>query len=182
MNRAALHPNTSTLLTAWERMTESPDSYGLGPRTSDHPDLIDGLFVIERSPEHYWLFRNAGPKISQTLGRELAEHDYLDFWTGEDRVMMNAFLNSVIESRKPGVATASGETLTGQRTDIEITFAPVSGLQTHRPVPRLLGLYQILGAESALKGRPLWRHRVTAVYPPSPSEDIARIRLITNNA
>ena len=181
MNRKTLHPNTNTLLTAWERMSAAPHQSGMGPATSEHTDLVDCLFVIERTADGAWVFRNAGSKISELVGRELAEHNYLDLWTGHDRAMADAFLMSVSESRLPGILRARGETLTGMRIDVELTLAPLSGLQVQTKQPRLLGLYQTLGGEAMLMGRPVWRHRISAIYPPVIEPETSHLKLVANN-
>ena len=175
------HPNTKTILSAWQRITSSSDSHAKGPRTSDHPDLIDRLFVLESSGDGAWLFRNAGARISALLGRELAEQNFVDFWKGHDREMLEGFLFSVQETRLPGILEARGETLTGQRVDIEMTLAPLAGLNRSASRQRLLGLYQTLSADEALRGRPVWRHRLTAIYPPDIRPEPAAIQLVASN-
>ena len=181
MNTKALHPNTQTLLSAWERISAAPGETGHGPRSSQHPDLIDCLFVIERSDDGVWAFRNAGERMSNLLGRELTEHNYLDFWRGHDRSMLTSFLMSVHESRQPGILKASGETLTGERIDIEMTLAPLTSLKGQSPRMRLLGLYQTLHGAEVLKGRPVWRHRLTAIFPPDTRDEEPHLRLVANN-
>ena len=175
------HPNTKTLLSAWERMNEAPEVTGGVERASDHPDLLECLFVIERSDEGRWLFRNAGDQLSTLLGRDLGQHDCLDFWTGHDRVMVSSLIDSVRESRKPGILHATGETLTGTSVNIELTLAPLPPPSVKTNHARLLGLYQVLQPRPILKGRPVWRHRVTAVYPPKPDRQPAQLRLVANN-
>lgn len=175
------HPNTQTLLSAWARMNESPEARGGVERASDHPDLLECLFVIQRSDEGRWLFRNAGDQLNQLLGRDLGQHDCLNFWTGHDRAMVESLIDSVRESRKPGILHATGETLTGTSVNIELTFAPLPNPQKAKDQSRLLGLYQILQPRMILKGRPVWRHRVTAVYPPKPDRQPAQLRLVANN-
>ncbi len=181
MNTKTLHPNTQTLLSAWERMRAAPDQTGHGPSTDQHADLIEYLFVIELSDDGVWAFRNAGDQMSTLLGRELGDHDYLDFWTGHDREMLAAFLHAVHESRQPGIVKARGETLNGQRIDIEMTLAPLTSLRPGRQSARILGLYQTLGATKLLAGRPIWRHRLTAVFPPDIQPDPPRLRLVASN-
>jgi len=175
------HPNTKTILSAWQRMTSASQSEEKGPRTSDHPDLIDRLFVLESSDDGAWLFRNAGKRISSLLGRELAEQNFLDFWKGHDREMLEGFLFSVQETHLPGILEARGETLTGQRVDIEMTLAPLASPRGSEPHQRLLGLYQTLSADDILHGRPVWRHRLTAIYPPDIRPEPAAIHLVASN-
>ena len=47
--------------------------------------------------------------------------------------------------------------------------------------PRVLGLYQTLGGDHRLKGRPVWRHRVTAIFPPDVRESEPRVKLVASN-
>lgn len=181
MTNTTHHPNTETLLSAWARMNETTTPIVGGERASEHPELLECLFVIERSDEGRWLFRNAGNRLSQLLGRDLAEHDCLDFWTGHDRAMVRSLIASVRESRKPGILHATGETLTGTQVDIEMTLAPLPNPRAKAGFTRLLGLYQILQPRAILKDRPVWRHRVTALFPPSLDRSQAQLRLVASN-
>lgn len=181
MIRTDHHPNTVTLLSAWERMHQSPEQTSSSVRASDHPDLLECLFVIEESEEGRWLFRNAGNQLGTLLGRDLGEHDCLAFWTGHDRAMVQSLISSVRESRKPGILHATGETLTGTQVDIELTLAPLPSPRKTGNQNRLLGLYQILQPAPVLQGRPVWRHRVTAIYPPSIERQPTHLRLVANN-
>lgn len=181
MNTKTLHPNTRTLLSAWQRMTEQPGHPERGPNSANHPDLIDCLFVIERSEEGIWGFRNAGDQMARLLGRELADHDFLDFWTGHDRILLEAFLEMTHDSHLPAIVMARGETLTGQRIDVEITLAPLPHLASALGRVRLIGLYQTLGGSGMLSGRPVWRHRVTAIYPPDVPIEPVGLHLVASN-
>lgn len=181
MDPITYHPNTETLISAWQRMTEDPEAGTPATRASDHPDLLECLFVIERSEEGRWLFRNAGNRLGQLLGRELSQHDCLDFWTGHDRTMLGALLENVRESRRPGIMRATGETLTGTSVALELTWAPLPTPRPEKDQMRLLGLYQILDTYPRLNGRPIWRHRITEIYPPKLERQAAKIRLVASN-
>ena len=162
-------------------MTQSEGAPAERTRASDHPDLLECLFVIERSEEGRWLFRNAGNRLGKLLGRELSAHDCLDFWTGHDRTMVRTLLDTVRESRKPGILQATGETLTGTHVNIELTLAPLPTPRPEKDQTRLLGLYLIIEPEPVLKGRPVWRHRITALYPPRIDRQPAGLRLVASN-
>lgn len=181
MTKMNHHPNTLTLLSAWERMTETSAPLPGVEKASDHPELLECLFVIEFSDEGRWLFRNAGPQLGKLLGRDLAEHDCLDFWTGHDRTMVESLIASVRESRRPGIIQATGETLTGTQVNVELTLAPLPISPTGSGFQRLLGLYQVLEPQSVLKGRPVWRHRVTGMFPPSIERPQPQLRLVASN-
>lgn len=180
MNENALHPNTQLLLSAWERMTHEPEGVSSERHSRIHPELVDCLFVLEKQEES-WIFRNAGQNMANILGRELADQDFLDFWTGHDRNLTASLLSFVQEGSKPGFLKARGETLVGRRINIELTFAPLIKAGQGRAQNRLLGLYQTLGGIEALNGRPVWRHRLTEIVPPDSSDDVPRMRLVANN-
>ena len=182
MNDRSIHPNTRVLLDAWRRLNANADQ-GMAdsPRVSDHPGLVERLFVLENKRDGAWLFRSAGESLTGLLGRQLVNHDFLSFWTGPDRPMMSAFLDAVELDGAPGVIRGRGETLTGQRVELELTLMPLAK-QTERPdTPRLLGLYQTLGGEPMLKGRPVWRHRVSMLVPPDTRVSEPRLKLIASN-
>jgi hypothetical protein len=176
-----LHPNSQTLLSAWQRMSVAASDIPAGPSTRDHPDLIDRLFVIQQDTAGEWIFRTAGSQLQSSLGRELADHDFLNMWTGYDRPMIDAVLRSISQEGLPGVVRARGESLTGERVDVEMTLAPLAPSPHLDGTARMLGLYQSLGGETFLRGRPVWRHRVTAIFPPDSGEKEPRLKLVASN-
>lgn len=176
-----LHPNSQTLLSAWQRMNATGNDAPHGPTTRDHPDLVSRLFVIQDAGESDWVFKTAGDQIQSSLGRQLADHNFLNFWAGHDRAMLELLLKSVTEERLPGVVRGRGESLTGERVDIELILAPLAQPPHLTGGPRILGLYQTLGGELFLKGRPVWRHRVTAVFPPDSGVPEPRLKLVASN-
>ena len=182
MKALTLHPNTELLLKAWQRLDNPEMESGVTPLTHDHPDLINALFVLERNHDGLWVFRNAGRTLETYLGRVLNEHDFIPLWTGYDKDMISAFLSSVLQNRLPGIVQASGETLTGSAVDVEISFTPIGRhMMPTQQADRLLGLYQILGSNAELQGRPVWRHRLTALHPPVARDGSPHLKLVANN-
>ena len=176
-----LHPNSQTLLSAWQRMNVAAGDTASGPTTREHPDLIERLFVIQKEADGQWVFRTAGNQLQTSLGRELADHDFLGIWTGYDRQMMSALLKSISREALPGIVRARGESLTGARVDIELALAPLAQPPHLETGPRIIGLYQSLGGEPFLKGRPVWRHRITAIFPPDSRKIEPRLKLVASN-
>jgi len=152
-----------------------------GPQTRDHPDLIARLFVIQDAGSNDWAFRTAGAQIETCLGRQLADYNFLGFWTGPDRDMLGMLLKSVQSERKPAIVRACAENLTGERVDVEIILAPLVQPAHMEGGARMLGLYQTLGGDYHLKGRPVWRHRLTAIFPPDVREAEPRVKLVASN-
>ena len=97
---------------------------------------------------------------------------------------MAHFMEAVRFDGAPGIIRGRGETLTGQRVEVEITLMPLvrPGSGAHNDTPRLLGLYQTLGGEPMLKGRPIWRHRISMLVPPDTRSEGPQLRLVTANA
>lgn len=182
MTSTSVHPNTELLLQAWQKLDDPDIDPSGSPLTRNHPDLIEALFVLERNHDGLWVFRNAGRALEVFLGRSLQEHDFVPLWTGYDKDMMSAFLSSVLQNRLPGIVRATGETLNGQTVQIEMAFTPISRqMSPSDKTDRLLGLYQVLGQEGALNGRPVWRHRLTALHPPVARDAEPRLKLVANN-
>ena len=181
MLEPTLHPNSLTLLSAWQRMHAEPMGSAEAARTSDHPDLISRLFVIQDAGENDWAFRSAGERIEASLGRQLADYNFLGFWTGPDREMIALLLRSAVREQRPAIVRACAENLTGERVDVELIFAPLMQANPAEGSPRMLGLYQTLANDRRLKGRPVWRHRLTAIFPPDIRDTTPRVQLVANN-
>ena len=177
-----LHPNCQTLISAWKRMhAASNDEAAGGPTASDHPDLVSRLFVIQHAGDGDWVFRTAGAQLQAALGRQLADHNFLGFWAGYDRHMLDLLLKSIVQERLPGIVRGRGECLTGERIDVELILAPLADAPHQEGGSRMLGLYQTLGSDQRLKGRPVWRHRVTAIFPPDARPSEPRVKLVASN-
>ncbi|CUS56645.1 PAS domain-containing protein [Hyphomonas sp. KY3] len=183
MHDRSIHPNTRIMLEAWKRMSVNPASEeDRTPRANDHPDLITNIFMIQSTQDGAWIFRTAGDGVSQLLGRTLPNHDFLALWTGPDRSMVSGLLDAVRLDSAPGVIRGSGETLTGQRVEVEITLMPLAQSSVDGNVTRFLGLYQTLGGLPMLKGRPIWRHRLAMLVPPDTRRSEPALKLVASNA
>ena len=183
MQDRSIHPNTRILIDAWRRMSRGPESNAIDdPRVAEHPDLITQLFVVQHSNDNGWRFRTAGQGLSDLLGRDLTNHDFLELWSGPDRFMMTHFMDAIRYDGAPGIVRGRGETLAGQRVEVEITLMPLVRPGGQTDTPRLLGLYQTLGGEPMLKGRPIWRHRISMLVPPDTRTEGPQLRLVATNA
>ena len=177
----SIHPNTRILLDAWRRMQADPQSHGLtGPDAMDHENLLDRIFVVEQREDQSWLVRTSGTTLNALIGRNLVNKNYLDLWTGPDRAMMAAFLEAIRFDGAPGVVRGRGETLTGERVELEITLMPLSIESGRSPRLRMLGLYQTLGGEPMLLGQPVFRHRIWMLVPPDTRKLGPQLRLVAN--
>lgn len=172
-----VHPNTKTMLDAWCRMTASPSEVATGPQASHFPEMLARLFVLQQIGG-CWEFRSCGEDLPELLGRDLSEHSFTDLWSGTDTDMVVAALDAILDGNVPGLIRARGETMTGQRISLEIPLAPI--VTKNGRGGRILGLYQTLGGEPMLGGRPVWRHSLTALFPPNASAGANHLRLVAN--
>lgn len=178
----SVHPNTRVLIDAWRRMTADPASHALnGPRANEHPTLLGRIFILHLTRQGSWNFGTAGEDLTRVLGRPVEGSDFLNLWTGPDRAMMTAFIDAVMLDGYPGVVRGRGETMTGQRVEIEMTLAPLARVSERIQLPRLIGLYQTLGGEAMLKGRPVFRHRVSMLVPPDMRSAAPALKLVKAN-
>ena len=179
MTDRAVHRHTRAILSAWRRLSSNGGHQDEDPRVDDFPDLLGSLFVLKRVEDGIWTFANAGKDMNRFLGRELLDHDFATLWRGRDTALINAQLDAVRYGSAPGILRARAETLSGQRVELEISLAPLRSPNTGSD--RILGLYQTLGGEGLLNGRPIWRHSVSAIYPPEIAREEPRLKLIASN-
>ena len=181
MVEQSIHPNTRVLLDAWRRMQAEPDGHAVnGPTVAEHADLIDRIFVLELMDDRAWLVRTAGNAVTSLVGRHLSNQNFLDLWTGPDRIMVGACLEAIRLDGGPGVIRGRGETLSGARAELEVTMMPLSAGTGGATRSRMLGLYQTLGSEGALGGQPVFRHRVSMIAPPDTRQVGPKLRLVAS--
>lgn len=175
-----LHPNTRAMLQAWQKLSARTGTDDMAdPMVADHRGMIGLLFVLQREDETSWTFRSAGAEMGAMIGRELVGQDFSSLWSGADRILATGLLAAVEDAQRPGIIRGRGETLTGKRLELEIPLAP---LEAGSGGLRVLGLYQGLGAQGILGGRPIWRHKVSLVSAPSTPVEPPRLRLVADNS
>lgn len=184
-----LHPNSKAMLQAWQKLGRRPAtavggahalaSTGHDPLVDEHRGMIGLLFVLGQAEAGVWTFRTAGEHLSDILGRELVEQDFMSLFQGADRTMVSGLISAIVENGRPGIVRARGETLAGRRVEIEMPIAPL--LDSEGRCRRLLGLYQHLGGRAMLGGRPVWRHRVSLLSAPDVPAEQVRLRLVASN-
>lgn len=175
-----LHPNSRAMLTAWRSLSAHRGAAAVhDPMVEDCRGLLGRLFVLNRVEPGVWIFRNAGERLSALLGRELLDQDFLSLWQGPDRIIATGIMAAIETALNPAILRARGETLTGRRVEVEIPLAPLEG-QGGR-IQRVLGLYQALGGEAMLEGRPIVRHHLCALSTPDVPVTMPKLRLVASN-
>jgi hypothetical protein len=160
------HANTRAIAEYWESLRDNGEAPARDDLSAaDLSSLLGNVFILHRLDEEHAVFRLAGTGLCALYQREFRDHNFLSMWRGPDRLHMAALLAAAASARTPTVALAGAETIDGRSLKAEIFLAPLTG--RHGGVDRYLGLYQPLTGLDALRGRPLIRQRLIALYPPN---------------
>lgn len=177
MQKFMIHPNSRILLNAWRKMVINPKSIITEDGKPEYSDLLSQLFILTRTSEDIWIFSKAGDTIKYLCNRELEEQDFLSLWSGHDRVIATALIESALSESEAGIIRAAGKSLRGLRCDVEILLAPFES----RNGLKILGLYQPLGGEAMLRGQHIWKHSITSLQMPHSQVQRPHIRLVASN-
>jgi len=165
LSETVAHPDTRALVESWATLTgsQAPGARPAGlPRRVDR--FVERLFLLETLEPGVWSFRTAGTELNALIGRDVRGHELAGLFRHLDRPLLRALVEATLAGGAPGLVRARGETVERVRLDLEIVLAPlVSGAGGGR----MLGLFQPLGAEPLLRGRPLVALSVLAAYPPA---------------
>lgn len=181
MNQSQLHPNTQTLLSACERMNRNSSESKPTPQNDVHPDLLKALFVIEKTQDNLWVFRNAGQDVRERLGRDMTHYNFLEMWQGYDRIITRSIIHAVVENAAPAILQAHAMTSSGVKPKVEITLASLSRVNVRIRTYRLIGLYQPLDMSFSIDTHSAWQHRLDAVFLPQTKASLSHLRLVASN-
>jgi hypothetical protein len=78
--------------------------------------------------------------------------------------MMNALIDACDAAGEPGIVRVTAETVCGKQLGAEILLTPLKVDATLGD--RFLGLFQSLGGETFLDGRPIRLMRLGSLHPP----------------
>jgi len=155
------HPDTRALLAYGRALAGAR----VAPKKGGADQVLERLFVIERTKDGRLPFRTFGAELVKLFGRDLREHDFAHFFLPPDLVMMNALINACTAAGEPGIARITAETTCGKQLGAEILLTPLKVDQMLGD--RFLGLFQSLGGEPFLDGRAIQLMRVGSLHPPS---------------
>lgn len=177
----SLHPNSRALLDAWRRLTDPKTP--VSQESLEVPsDLVSHLFLLQQADDEAWAFRYAGDRLSDLMGRELRDRDFMSLWSGGDRDRIAALIRNVSTEMSPGVAHGRAKSCSGGEVPMELLIAPFSSPGAPGEIKRLLGLYQLLGPTPALGGRPIERHALHTVNSIARLTQPSPLRLVVSNA
>jgi hypothetical protein len=174
LGEETFHPDTRALL-AYARALAGD---GAGPKKGGADQVLERLFVIERAKDGRMPIRTFGQDLVALFGRDLKEHDFARFFLGPDLILMNALIDACANAGEPGIVRITAETACGWMLGAEILLTPLK--VDHALGNRFLGLFQPLGGEHFLDGRPITLMRLGSLHPPT-AKSPAGMRLVVVN-
>lgn len=161
LGEETFHPDTRALLAYGRALAGA----GAAPKKGGADQVLERLFVIERAKDGRLPIRTFGKDLVTVFGRDLKEHDFARFFLGPDLVLVNALIDACAAAGEPGIARVTAQTICGMQLGAEILLTPLK--VDHALGNRFLGLFQPLGGEHFLDGRPLQLLRLGSLHPPA---------------
>ena len=160
MGEETFHPDTRALLAYGRALSGA----GAPPKKGGADQVLERLFVIERTKEGRLPIRTFGTDLVKVFGRDLREHDFARFFLAPDLALMNALIEAAGAANEPAIVRVTAETACGKQLGAEILLTPLRVDPTLGD--RYLGLFQPLGGEHFLGGRTVQLMRIGSLHPP----------------
>lgn len=174
MGEETFHPDTRALL-AYGRALAGMEH---APHKGKADHVLERLFVIERMTSGRWPLRSFGAELVAMFGRDLKDQDFAQLWLEPDLKLISALLDSTQTAGAPAIARLAADGAGGKKLGVEMLLTPLKLEESFGE--RYLGMFQPLGGEAFLDGRPILRLRIGSLHPPLAKE--ARpMRLVVSN-
>lgn len=175
MGEETFHPDTRALLAYGRALAGAA---GATPKKGGADQVLERLFVLERTKDGRLPIRTFGQDLVDVFGRDLREHDFSRFFLAPDLALMNALIDACAAAGEPAIARVTAETVCGRKLGAEILITPLKVDATLGN--RYLGLFQTLGGQDFLGGRNIQRLRLGSLHPPEAKAP-AGMRLVVVN-
>jgi hypothetical protein len=161
MGEETFHPDTRALLAYGRALAGA----AAAPKKGGADQVLERLFVIERTKDGRLPIRTFGQDLVKVFGRDLREHDFSRFFLAPDLTLVNALIDACSAAGEPAIARVTAETVCGKVLGAEILLTPLK--VDHNLGNRYLGLFQTLGGEPFLQGRTIQLLRLGSLHPPA---------------
>ncbi|MFZ4121288.1 MAG: PAS domain-containing protein [Caulobacterales bacterium] len=169
------HPDTRALLAYGRTLAGGTDQ---PVRRSRADQVLERLFIFERTQDGRWPIRTFGQDLVTVFGRDLKDHDFATLWLAPDKVLISALISAAADAGQPAIARVTASTQDGTKLGAEVLITPL------RMEPafgeRFLALFQPLGGEAFLGGKPITLIRCGSLHPPVARSPLP-VRLVVNN-
>ncbi len=155
------HPDTRALLAYGRALAGA----GAPPKKGGADQVLQRLFVIERRRDGRLPVRSFGAELVALFGADLRDHDFARFFLAPDLALLNAMISASEAAGEPGIVRVAAETVCGKQLGAEVLLTPLR-VDDRALGDRFLGLFQSLGGERFLDGRPIRLMRIGSLHPP----------------
>lgn len=162
MGEETFHPDTRALLAYGRALAGA----GAAPKKGGADQVLERLFVIERTKDGRLPIRTFGAELVELFGRDLREHNFAHFFLPPDLAMLNTLIEASAAAGEPAIARITAETACGRLLGAEILLTPLK-VDNKMLGDRFLGLFQSLGGAPFLDGRPIQMMRLGSLHPPT---------------
>lgn len=175
MGEETFHPDTRALLAYGRALAGA----AAPPKKGGADQVLERLFVLERTADGRMPLRTFGGDLVKLFGRDLREHDFGRFFLAPDLALLNALIDASVAANEPGIARVAAITMSGKMLGAEILLTP---LKVDKSLgSRFLGLFQALGGEPFLDGKPIYRLRIGSLHPPAAKEPKGMRLVVVND-
>lgn len=171
----SFHPDTRALLAYGRALAGT----GPAPRKGGADQVLERLFVIERMPDGRMPIRTFGADLVKAFGRDLREHDFARFFLPPDLALLIALIDACAAAGEPAVARLVAETACTRTLGAEILLTPLK-VDAYLGA-RFLGMFQTLGGENFIGGRPIQRLRLGSLHPPLAKAPVGMRLVVVND-
>lgn len=176
MGEESFHPDTRALL-AYGRALAG--NHNVKPKKGGADQVLERLFVIERTKDGRLAIRTFGADLVKVFGRDLRDHDFSTLFLEPDLRLLNALIDASSAAGEPCIARVTAETGDRAVFGAEILITPLKTDSTLGA--RFLGLFQALGGESFVLGKPVQRLRLGSLHPPTAKEPRSMRLVVVND-
>src|SRR5215470_9878464 len=155
MGEESFHPDTRALLVYGRALAGNPTAK---PKKGGADQVLERLFVIERTKDGRLPIRTFGAELVQLFGRDLREHDLSTLFLAPDLNLINALIEASSAAGEPSIARVMAEMSDRSLLGAEILITPLK--TDERLGARFLGLFQALGGQAFVTGKQIKRLRL----------------------
>jgi hypothetical protein len=161
MGEETFHPDTRALLAYGRALAGA----GAPPKKGGADQVLERLFVIERTRDGRLPIRTFGAELVEMFGADMREQDFSRYFLAPDLALVNALINACEAAGEPGIMRITAETGDGRLLGVEILLTPLK-VDAHLG-NRFLGLFQPLGGSAFVAERPVLRLKLGSLHPPA---------------
>ena len=175
MGEESFHPDTRALLVYGRALAGNPTAK---PKKGGADQVLERLFVIERTKDGRLPIRTFGAELVKVFGRDLRDHDLSTLFLAPDLGLINALIDASSAAGEPAIARIMAQMSDRSVLGAEILITPLKTDDEHGT--RFLGLFQALGGQAFVSGKQIKRLRLGSLHPPEAKEPMG-VRLVVVN-